>query len=38
VKDYVHLARIVGVGISIMLSAIYIFGARMFFSVSAAAT
>ena len=31
VKDYVHLARIVGVGISIMLSAIYIFGARMFF-------
>ena len=32
VKDYVHIARIVGVVISFMLSAIYIFGARSFFS------
>jgi putative MATE family efflux protein len=32
VKDYVRLSRIVGVVISLVLSCVYIFGARIFFS------
>ena len=31
VKDYVHLCRIVGVALSVLLSCIYILGARVFF-------
>ena len=32
VKDYVHLTRIVGIGVSLVLSAVYILHARGFFS------
>ena len=32
VRDYIHLSRILGVVVSVVLSAVYIFGARGFFS------